>query len=160
MAEQPVRQGYYLPCQQLLGGEVELAVKAKSFYTDRLGLDSKRAGRYDGCTIIVRGDGSTIVRTMRQNPATHDRVDVRVQDTPLETATPSTFRPYICGECGGQIDLRHPDGDFINLKRGGQRIFVPIPTYLLVPKCGYCGEVFLGETEGQKIAQTLGGELA
>jgi hypothetical protein len=74
-------------------------------------------------------------------------------------AIDTKFKPHVCGECGGCIDLRHPDGDFLAIKRDGILVFMPVPTYLYVPKCGYCGEVFLGYTEGRKIAHILGGEL-
>jgi hypothetical protein len=64
----------------------------------------------------------------------------------------------ICQECGGEVKMLVPDGDFREIVKGGLRVFMPIPASVLIPKCTYCGETYFGYSDVRRIEEALGAD--
>lgn len=66
--------------------------------------------------------------------------------------------PFICAECGGKVDMRPPQDDFRTIRKNGELVSMPIPTNVMIPKCGYCGETYFGQTDSDRVAAVLGAD--
>lgn len=68
-----------------------------------------------------------------------------------------SFQPFTCGECGSIVDMRHPTDDFLIMRLQGFEYQIVIPEHLLIPKCSYCGTVYLGYSQAEALAIQMGG---
>ena len=144
--------GYYIAAQNLLAGDPSLASEAEAYYYETLGLDPRFARPYDGVS-ICHINGVLTVRVVLQNFFT-DRFDVRVHDYPRIIYT-------VCLECGNKrVRLRPPDNDFLTILLRGYLMSVAIPTHIMVQKCDCCGEVYLGQSEYDRISGQMIKELS
>jgi hypothetical protein len=164
------RHGYFLAARNLLAGERSLALEAQAFYLS-MGLDAKYSEPYDGCSIYTRPDGELVIRLVLQNFFT-DWVDVQTHDYPyVEPAPPDTLRdlepimediflPFVCGECGAQVELLPSKDNFIVMRQANGSIFQSaIPSDILLPRCVYCETVYMGHSTATRIAKQMGGTL-
>ena len=69
------------------------------------------------------------------------------------------FQPFVCGECGDIVSLQSPKDDFLVMRLNGHIFQVVIPEHLLIPRCSYCGTVYLGNARAAALAQAMGGTL-
>lgn len=164
------QHGYWIPARNLLAGDRVLALQAQAFYRETLGLDSKWANVYDGVSIYSRPDGSLVIRAVLQNFFT-DRLDVQVHDYPyippepdtvkdLEPVVEDTFQPFVCGECGAQVEMLPSKDNFIIMRQANGQVYQSaIPPSILVPRCEYCETVYMGHSTATHIAKQMGGTL-
>jgi hypothetical protein len=145
---------YYIPSQGLLGGEAALALEAQAYYLEKLGLDPRFAGHYDGAT-IYGAEGALTLRVVLQNFFT-DQLDVKTHDYPYTIST--IIR--MCGECGGEVINQPPQDDFLTIKLRGYDMSVVIPQHILLPKCCNCGEIYLGQSDYNRISSQMIKELS
>jgi hypothetical protein len=79
-----MRYGYYIPSQNILRGDKELAAEAEFFYLDILGLDKKHAYHYDGVSVMPDEKGKLFIRVVQQNLfrllLDNGKSDVKVHD--------------------------------------------------------------------------------
>ena len=69
------------------------------------------------------------------------------------------FQPFVCGECGDIVSLQSPKDDFLVMRLNGHIFQVVIPEHLEIPKCGYCGTVYLSYSRAEELAKNMGGSL-
>lgn len=65
------------------------------------------------------------------------------------------MQSFVCGECGGLVELREPKDDFRTIRKNGDLITLPIPTHILIPKCGRCGETYFGQSDSDRVEEAL-----
>jgi hypothetical protein len=69
------------------------------------------------------------------------------------------MQPFVCAECGGLVSLIKPKDDFRLIRKDGLTVFAFIPEHILIPKCGYCGETYFGQSDADRVSVAMGGEL-
>jgi hypothetical protein len=69
------------------------------------------------------------------------------------------FQPFVCGECGDIVSLQPPKDDFLVMRLNGYIFQVVIPEHLVIPRCSYCGTVYLSYSRAEELAKNMGGTL-